>query len=69
MNKRIKELLPVPQHKDGPLGLYTEKEMIKFAETTVRECLTINFKLASYDEFSSEDEKLIKQIIKEYFGL
>ena len=46
MNERIRELLPNPfavdyQYKDGPLDLYTEKEMEKFAELIVRECLAV----------------------------
>lgn len=44
MNERIKDLLPNPfavdyQYKDGPLDLYTEKEMIRFAELIVLECV------------------------------
>lgn len=43
MNERIKDLLPNPfavdyQYKDGPLDLYTEKEMFRYAELIVREC-------------------------------
>ena len=44
MNERIRDLLPNPfavdyQYKDGPLDLYTEKEMIRFAQIIVRECV------------------------------
>ena len=44
MNERIRDLLPNPfavdyQYKDGPLDLYTEKEMFRYAELIVRECL------------------------------
>jgi hypothetical protein len=44
MNERIRELLPNPfavdyQYQEEPLDLYTEKEMIKFAELIVRECI------------------------------
>ena len=43
MNERIRELLPNPfavdyQYQDEPLDLYTEKEMIRFAELIVKEC-------------------------------
>lgn len=46
MNERITDLLPNPfavdyQYKDGPLDLYTEKEMIRFAEKIVRECIQV----------------------------
>ena len=46
MNERIKQLMPNPfavdyQYKDGPLDLYTEKEIEKFAELIVKECLAI----------------------------
>ena len=46
MNERIKDLLPNPfavdyQYKDGPLDLYTEKEMIRFAELIIRECIKV----------------------------
>ncbi len=46
MNERIKELLPNPfavdyQYKDGPLDLYTEKELKKFAELIVQECAQV----------------------------
>lgn len=48
MNERIKDLLPNPfavdyQYKDGPLDLYTEKEMLRFAELIVRECTQLLF--------------------------
>lgn len=43
MNERIRDLLPNPfavdyQVEDGPLDLYTEKEMLRFAKLIVREC-------------------------------
>ena len=46
MNERIKDLLPNPfavdyQYKDGPLDLYTEKEMLRFAELIVKETLEV----------------------------
>ena len=51
MNQKFKELLPNPfavdyQHKDGPLDLYTEVEMQKFAEKIINECamLTLDYK-------------------------
>jgi len=44
MNEHIKSLLPNPfavdyQYKDGPLDLYTEEEMLRFAESIVKECI------------------------------
>lgn len=44
MNERIRDFLPNPfavdyQYKDGPLDLYTEKEMLRFAQLIVRECV------------------------------
>jgi hypothetical protein len=46
MNQKIKDYLPNPftvdyQYKDGPLDLYTEKEMLKFGEDIVRRCMGI----------------------------
>jgi hypothetical protein len=48
MNERIRELLPNPfavdyQYQEEPLDLYTEKEMIKFAELIVKECADVIF--------------------------
>ena len=46
MNQKFKELLPNPftvdyQYKDGPLDLYTEVEMQKFAEKIISECISL----------------------------
>jgi hypothetical protein len=46
MNQKIKDYLPNPfavdyQYEDGPLDLYTEKEMLKFGEDIVRRSMGI----------------------------
>ena len=58
MNERIQELLPNPfavdyQYQEEPLDLYTEKEMIKFAESIVGEC--INEIIKQNDDESIDD--------------
>jgi hypothetical protein len=66
MNQRIKELLPNPfavdyQYKDGPLDLYTEKEMEKLAELIVQECITV----LDEDDGATHHTELLK----EHFGV
>lgn len=46
MNKNLQDLLPNPfavdyQVSNGPLDLYTEKEMEQFAEQVIRRCAAI----------------------------
>ena len=70
MNERIKEMLPNPfavdyQYEHGPLDLYTEKEMLKFAELIVRECAGLF--PAEYD--TVEGKITIGKIIKQHFGV
>ena len=75
MNERIKDLLPNPfavdyQYKDGPLDLYTEKEMIRFAELIVREC--INQASISNGHGNNQWDKALTfaaNNIKEHFGV
>lgn len=80
MNKRIKDLLPNPfavdyQYKDGPLDLYTEKEMLRFAELIVKECVTEISKQCgevSFDDWDNGyDSGLNTAIttIEQYFGV
>lgn len=55
MSERIKELLPNPfavdyQAENGPLDLYTEKEMLNFAESIVDECIRVAIQAENMDE-------------------
>ena len=79
MNERIKDLLPNPfavdyQYKNGPLDLYTEKEMIRFAELIVRECIGCCEQVISdpvpksVDTWLNGGEQCIQEI-KEHFGV
>ena len=72
MNERIRDLLPNPfavdyQYKDGPLDLYTEKEMLRFAKLIVRECAYV-----SEGYFGFKDNTpgtAIAKEIKQHFGV
>lgn len=84
MNERIKDLLPNPyavdyQHSEQPLDLYTEKELEKFAELIIKECID---KIETYRvpvgnssagelacEGTMEALRDIRDDIKETFGI
>lgn len=69
MNEQLHELLPNPlmvdyQDPDGPLDLYSEKEMLRFAEKIIQECMeAVSQCVHRIYETPAEDE------IKEYFGI
>ncbi len=73
MNERIKDLLPNPlavdyQYKDGPLDLYTEKEMLRFAELIVRECMEQVW-YSREDGINGNVSEVIKERMKQHFGV
>jgi hypothetical protein len=73
----LKEKLPNPfavdyQYKDGPLDLYTEKEMIKYAEWLIEECCKVileNGRQNPIHKISPEEPTEIVRYVKEHFGV
>ena len=73
MNERIKDLLPNPfavdyQYKDGPLDLYTEKEMIRFAKLIVRECIEVCKSRVGNSDYNTGRMHCVSDL-KEHFGV
>lgn len=70
----IRNRLPNPfatdyQYKDGPLDLYTETEMLKFAEAIINECA---YMLDANDILlvdSVDNSPISSNFIKEHFGM
>lgn len=67
MKEQIKDLLPNPfavdyQYPAGPLDLYTEKEMEKFAKRIITECANL-----CYIVFANGDE--IAGLLMHSFGV
>ena len=87
MNEKIKDLLPNPFAVDyevkmhtGGLDLYTEEQMIEFAELIVKECLRriegctaiTTQQLKPYTEFEQGYDKAINKVysqVKLHFGV
>jgi hypothetical protein len=73
----LKEKLPNPfavdyQYKDGPLDLYTEKEMIKYAEWLIEECCKVileNGWQNPIHKIRPEEPTEIVRYVKEHFGV
>lgn len=65
MTHKFKDYLPNPftvdyQHSNEPLDLYTEKEMLKYADWVIREVIT-----AAYDEIQYATSHSIANEIRE----
>ncbi len=73
MNERIKDLLPNPfavdyQYKDGPLDLYTEKEMLRFAELIIEECVEVCKSRVGNSDYNTGRMHCASDL-KEHFGV
>ena len=79
MIENLKNLLPNPfavdyQYQHGPLDLYTEKEMLKFANLIVKECIGIVENLPEgYIDYRNQIEDAFRrdcvEKMKTYFGV
>lgn len=76
MSERIRDLLPNPfavdyQVENGPLDLYTEKEMIRFAELIVKECAKVA-RHTDLEDVEGGDSAVLRaasEAIENYFGV
>lgn len=69
MNENLVRLLPNPFAvdyigTDEPIDLYTEKEMLEFAELIIKECANVELYW-----LSEQDRKGVAGKIKEHFGI
>ena len=74
MNEKIKELLPNPFAvdyigTDEPIDLYTEKEMLEFANVIIQDCVKICDKVQiKYGQYTFT-ARICKEDIKQHFGV
>ena len=69
---RLRDRLPNPfavdyQHETGPLDLYTEVEMLKFAETIINECAMLTLDYKNEDHYTGWLD--FRDHIRKHFGV
>lgn len=76
MKENIKALLPNPfaveyVGADEPMDIYTEEEMLEFAEKIIRDCIRQIQLDIPRSGFTSENKRSVMHIqkLKEYFGV
>jgi len=74
VNEHLKDLLPNPfavdyqYHGHGPLDLYTEAEMFKYAERIIKECVRY-FNKDYQRDFDTPWREDLSKGIKQHFGV